>query len=285
ALPKLPAEEVERAAIVDEVEREIAAGRPGTALLIGHKLWDGHKALAFEVLDRAYEALDRPALRTVAATHRAHPALPSLDLLKYKRGDYADVTEALANPSDVRELEHHRLAALPDGVGELVELEVLQLGGGQLTTLPATLARCAKLRKINLYNNRLTQLPAVILELTGLRELVLGKNQLTAIDGIAALRELESLDLAQNPIVRLPDDFVALTKLTSLNLAGTKLQALPERFCELDQLEFLALQGTAITQLPADVARLHKLKRLALPKLPAEEVERVRAALPATTIA
>jgi len=279
-LPK----EVVREDILAFVESELAAGRPGTALLVGRKLWDGHKALAFEVLDRAYAGLGRETLRAVAKIHRAHPALPKLDILAYKRGDYGELATAFANPSDVRKLEVHRLASLPDEIGELANLEVLQLGGGQLTALPASLARCTKLREINLYNNKLAQLPPVLLELPALRELTLGKNQLTSVEGIGRLRQLEELDLAMNPITTLPADFLELTKLTSLNLAGTKLPALPERFCDLEQLVYLALQNTPIVQLPADLARLSKLKRLALPKLHPDDVARVRAALPATEV-
>jgi len=273
--------EVDRTAILEEAERV----SPGTALVMGRKLWDGHKALAFEVLDHAYARLGRDTLRRVASEHRAHPALPSLDILKYKRGDYSDLTEALANPRDVRELENHTLAMLPDTIGECSELEVMSLGGGKLTALPASLALCTKLRRINIYNNRFTQLPPVLLELPHLAELVLGKNQLTALDGIGALGDLEELDVSSNPIARLPDDFCALKKLRSLNLAGTKLAELPDQFCDLEQLEFLALQGTAITRMPTEIAKLHKLKRLALPKVSPEELDRIRAALPATTIA
>lgn len=278
--------QIDRAAILAFVDAELTAGRPGTALLVGKKLWDGEKSLAFEVLDAAYVALDREPLRRVAATHREHPALPSLDVLSYKRGDYSEVAEALAHPSDVRALTLRRVQTLDDRIGELTALEELALGGSRLTTLPMSLARCAALRTIKLYNNQLSALPAVLFELRALHTLTLGKNRLESADAITRCKTLVSLDLSANPIAQLPDDFGALTALTSLNLAGTKLTTLPASFAALEALEYLELSNCPLKQLPSDLARLRKLKRLGLVKtgLPAEEIERARRTLPATEL-
>jgi hypothetical protein len=276
----------DRAAILAFVDVELRAGRPGTALLVGKTLWDGERGIAFEVLDRAYAALDREPLRRVAAAHREHPALPSLDVLSYKGGDYSDLAEALANPSDVRALTLRLAQTLDDRIGELIALEVLALGGNRLTTLPASLARCAALHTINLYNNQLAVLPTVVLELAALRTLTLGKNRLETADAIARCRTLVSLDLSANPITELPDDVGSLTALTSLNLAGTKLAALPASFAALEALEYLELSNCPLAQLPGDLGRLRNLKRLGLVNtgLPAEELERARRSLPTTEI-
>lgn len=277
---------IERAAILAFVDAELSAGRPGTALLVGKKLWDGTKSLAFEVLDRAYAALAREPLRRVVAAHGAHPALPSLDVLSYQRGDYSDLAEALANPSDVRALTLRGQKTLDDRIGELPALEVLALGGCQLSTLPAALGRCSALHTLNLYNNQLAVLPPVLRELPRLHTLTLGKNRLASVDGITACRGLVSLELLSNPVAELPADVGALTALTSLNLAGTKLTVLPESIVALEALEYLELSNCPLSQLPRDLERLRNLKRLGLVRtgLPAEELERARRALPTTQI-
>jgi hypothetical protein len=49
-------------------------------------------------------ARPRAAARAAALAHRAHPAIPSLDVTTYKPGDYTDLADALAHPDDVVEL-------------------------------------------------------------------------------------------------------------------------------------------------------------------------------------
>ena len=78
---------IDEAAIVELVDRELAAGRPGTVLFIGRSIWEPARTLAFEVLARAYGALDRAPLVKIVEAHRAHPALPDLDILSYGSGE------------------------------------------------------------------------------------------------------------------------------------------------------------------------------------------------------
>jgi len=280
------ADEIDRDEILAFVAAEIAAGRPGTALLVGRSLWNGEKLLALDVLERAYAALDREPLRAVAAAHRAHPRIPGLDITEYRAGDYTDLADALAHPTDARTLTMHYGADLDDDWSPLVELEELNLAANRLTELPASIASCTKLAVVSLYNNELTELPPALCELPALRDLGLANNKLTTISGIERCRALVKLDLANNRLERLPDAFGELTALRSLALSRNPLGELPASIAALPALEELFLVGCLIARLPSDIGRLTKLARLDVTAtlLDAAEHARVRAALPSVEL-
>ncbi|OUM61017.1 hypothetical protein PIROE2DRAFT_13090 [Piromyces sp. E2] len=57
---------------------------------------------------------------------------------------------------------YNRLMALPDDIGELVELEYLDVRSNNLKTLPDSIWQCGKLRSINATSNQLEQFPIPI---------------------------------------------------------------------------------------------------------------------------
>lgn len=246
---------VDRAAMLQFVDEEIAVGRPGTALLVGRTLWDGAKKVALDVLVRAYAALDRKPLGAVAAAHRDHPAIPSLNLLDYQRGDYTDLRDALAHAAEVRTLTiHHTLDAIDADLSGLVNLEILQLAANRLSSLPASLAGCTKLREISLYNNRFTEIPGVIFALPALRTLTLGRNRLVSLDGVERCPSLVELHASENPLASLPAELGRLTALERLFIANTALPA-----AEFERVT-AALPGVVITGKPAPESRPYSIK-------------------------
>jgi hypothetical protein len=72
--------------LVDEALVALREGFPGTALKLGKDLWAAggeHQTMfSYELLDAAYEALDRDVLRRVLREHRAHRDLPTVDILE-----------------------------------------------------------------------------------------------------------------------------------------------------------------------------------------------------------
>jgi hypothetical protein len=72
--------------VVEEARRALYEGFAGTALKLGKDLWaiggQRHTEHAYELLDAAYAALGRDALREVLSVHRANRDLPSVDILE-----------------------------------------------------------------------------------------------------------------------------------------------------------------------------------------------------------
>lgn len=70
--------------VVEEGRQALRDGFPAAALKLGKELWPmrGKRKTeyAYELLDAAYAALGREALRQVLRTHRAHRDLPSVDI-------------------------------------------------------------------------------------------------------------------------------------------------------------------------------------------------------------
>src|SRR4051794_31301868 len=56
-------------------------------------------------------------------------------------------------------IRYCQLDALPDSLGQLVDLESLDLSGNALTTLPDWIARLSRLKRLMLVGNALTTLP------------------------------------------------------------------------------------------------------------------------------
>ncbi len=93
---------------------------------------------------------------------------------------------------------------LPSEIGQLQQLQKLDLHVNQLSSLPAEIWQLQQLRELNLRGNQLTALPAEIGQLQHLYGLRLIGNQLTSLpEEIAQLRRLERLDIRRNPKLRL----------------------------------------------------------------------------------
>ena len=69
------------AVMVEEARQALRDGFPGTALKLGKDLWATGWDQAFDLLDAAYGALERPILREVLRVHREHRDRPWLDIL------------------------------------------------------------------------------------------------------------------------------------------------------------------------------------------------------------
>ena len=106
------------------------------------------------------------------------------------------------------------LTILPPEIGQLTNLEVLQISVNALTTLPSEIGQLANLRTLFASSNRLITLPPEIGGLSNLRSLYLGGNSLNRPESFppefAHLAKLRFLSLDNNHLVNFPSVFTQL---------------------------------------------------------------------------
>ena len=152
-------------------------------------------------------------------------------------------------------LSGNQLTSLPESIGDLTNVTVLNLSGNQLTSLPESIGKLTNVTTLNLSRNRLTSLPESIGNLTKITTLDLRRNQLTGLpESIGNLTNLSSLDIDGNQLTSLPESIGNLTKITALNLSGHQLTALPKSIGNLTNLTALNLSDNRITRLPKQLA-------------------------------
>eukprot|EP01105_Mastigella_eilhardi_P021640 TRINITY_DN5263_c0_g1_i1.p1 TRINITY_DN5263_c0_g1~~TRINITY_DN5263_c0_g1_i1.p1 ORF type:complete len:531 (-),score=155.04 TRINITY_DN5263_c0_g1_i1:102-1694(-) len=153
---------------------------------------------------------------------------------------------------------------LPEQVGALCGLTVLDLSNNAITSLPASLAGLTQLRRLLLASNDLAVVPPVVRALTQLDTLVLSANELVSFDDEAcgALRSLTFLSLACNHLTELPASFGQLTSLQTLILSRNQLEHLPDCCGTLSALDTLEVTENRLTTVDACISEMRTLTTL-----------------------
>ncbi|HEY4383811.1 MAG TPA: leucine-rich repeat domain-containing protein, partial [Ktedonobacteraceae bacterium] len=106
------------------------------------------------------------------------------------------------------------LASLPDSLGQLSNLQVLDVTGNLLTSLPASIGNLHKLKKLYLDANLLTSLPETLGNLWHLEELHVDENRLTSLpETIEQLTNLKILNTYNNRLITIPAGLSRLAHL------------------------------------------------------------------------
>lgn len=160
-------------------------------------------------------------------------------------------------------LQCNHLHSLPDSIGSLPNLEILDVSFNRLRSLPNSLGQLTQLKTLYLQSNRLTELPATMAGLESLVQLTLGLNRFEALpDQLRSLTRLGLLQLERNRIDVLPDGvFDAFSSLQELNISFNRLSTIP--VLNLPRLSSLNLASNNICRLPLveirDCPLLHTL--------------------------
>lgn len=218
----------------DEAMKALEDGFPGSALQLGKNLWiyKEHSDLSFELLDKAYEALDRGLQRRMLRRFRM-----GLDLSQHKA-----FQDLLADP-------------------ERTNLSVV---GENIAKVSGEIAQCRQLMSLFLWNNRLKTLPEEFSELVNLEMLQLRSNQFESFpEVLVSLPKLRDLQLENNPLCQLPESFARFQALEKLSLSGSQWREFPEVLTR-SVLKDLSLDGVEIESLPECLADWHCLESLKL---------------------
>ncbi|XP_026180234.1 volume-regulated anion channel subunit LRRC8D [Mastacembelus armatus] len=126
-------------------------------------------------------------------------------------------------------LAYNRVLAVPDSVGVLRALEVLDLSNNQLRSLPPALFTLHRLCRLLLAGNLLEELPAEVKALQLLTELDLSGNRLENLPPalFSSCLELRILNVSHNSLSSLPEGIAALSLLCRLDLCSNSLHELP----------------------------------------------------------
>ena len=171
----------------------------------------------------------------------------------------------MSGSDHVIDLRYLNLLYLPEEIGNLTHLELLNLGKNRLMTLPSEIGCLKHLKSLYLDKNQLTELPQEIGELTQLRMLYLGSNQLADCPAsLGRLKNLETLELEDNRFTLFPSAIESLLELEVLDLHGNRIRALPPGIGGLSRLRSLDLRFNNLEDLPDELALLDNLKVLLL---------------------
>ena len=159
------------------------------------------------------------------------------------------------------DLSHNRFTTIPSSLGQLSRLQSLDISQNILTEIPESLGNLSNLITLNLSNNRIAKLPETIGQLNNLQSLDVSQNILNEIpESLGNLNHLITLDVSNNLLVTLPESLGELTQIRTLNLAQNKLTELPESLGNLENLQTINLIDNQLTALPKSFSKFSQLK-------------------------
>ena len=170
-----------------------------------------------EALRRIEESPRDPAteetLRRIEEVRKSGATL--LDLSKLERFALRDRLQLRSGQL----LYGNPLSTLPEAIGQLSQLQKLDLSDNKLSTLPEAIGQLATLQELNLSGNKLSWLPDAIGQLAKLQKLDLSDNKLSTLpEAVQSLERLEKLFLHGNPGLGLPDEVLGPTFVEGFGL-------------------------------------------------------------------
>jgi len=161
---------------------------------------------------------------------------------------------------------------LPDNISLMQQVRELSLADSPLKTIPNGLTKLRRLETLDLRSTQIEKIPDDIAKLKNLTALYLGisadgyPNQITQLPkAISQLKELQIIQLNQNPIRQLPADFTKLNQLHTIKLNSCSQldgnQAL-RTLAAMPRLIDISISDVPLRALPADIKNWQELERL-----------------------
>ena len=152
---------------------------------------------------------------------------------------------------EVLDLGCNDLESIPQGVGSLDSLVELILDRNEIRVLPASMSALNQLERVSVFSNRLINFPEQLCELENLREVLLDGNEIASLPPcLGDVKSLETLSVRANTIDLLPRELGSLDNLRVLRIDGNPVGALPSEIVDLSSLEYLSAVETELSELP-----------------------------------
>ncbi|KAF2262465.1 L domain-like protein [Lojkania enalia] len=209
--------------------------------------------------------------------------------------------EIMDTISQIPTLRHLKVAEnnlsgdMPETLGSLNQLEVLELQGNKITSLPAEIRKLTRLRTLNISNNQFNALPPELFTSVPIVEFLAAKNTFSqpffdidtvphlqsldlsnnemgslCVSGTVLLPALKTIDVSSNRLTALPD-ISSWTSLTTLLAGENKLTSFPEGFLSLQQLRNADFTANDISKLDERIALMEGLENLTIAANPLRE--------------
>ncbi|KAI9786111.1 MAG: hypothetical protein M1839_007521 [Geoglossum umbratile] len=148
-------------------------------------------------------------------------------------------------------------------IGDLTNLESLDVHGNRIVSLPETLGNLTRLRILNVAENLIISLPFEALSRLPLTELIATKNNISGAlmpTNIDTLATLQVLSVANNALTCLSaSGNLILPAIRQVNIMGNRISYLPE-VSSWTQLMTLAAEDNNISEVPEGFTSLQKLR-------------------------
>ena len=199
------------------------------------------------------------------------------EMVKNKKITYLDISPVrfdFAVSENIVELENLEelvlssgCVSLPDNIGALKNLKVLNIAYSKVVSLPESIGDCSNLREIRV-GASCKKLPESIGRLKKLRKINCSGSGLASFpDSIGDCTNLIEIDAVESEnLSQLSKSFGKLKNLRFLNLAVCKFKHIPPEIGGLQNLIELDISNNDCAELPTEIGGLEKLQKLELSK-------------------
>lgn len=129
-----------------------------------------------------------------------------------KKPVFTSIEEASKSPQEVYRMKLKiKSDTLPDELFQFTNLQELVMSRCKLSILDARIGELTQLQRLDVSANHLVVLPESICRLVHLKELIINRNIIAALpEGIGNMESLEYIDAWSNPLYVLPEGISAL---------------------------------------------------------------------------
>ena len=133
--------------------------------------------------------------------------------------DSGEEVDEAVKPKLTLDLGHSNITRLPEGVVDLIKLEVerLSLSHNRIWHIPLRFSECTYLRYLNIKSNVFREIPR----------------------GVYKLQLLEILDISKNKIRKIGKEIKNLTSLRVFSIIHNRVDDLPPDLCEMNKLQII----------------------------------------------
>ena len=159
------------------------------------------------------------------------------------------------------EITSNKLKELPATLSALPALKILKISAQNLQSIPENIGSLANLEDFSIYG-AFNKIPNSFGNLKKLTYLFLGGYATTLPESFGNLTSLIYFNASSTELKTLPKSFGNLKKLKEIVLDMSKIEVLPESFSELDALETLKLSQTQLKTFPKQIIPLKSIREV-----------------------